>query len=200
MATRWQEGVCWPWRQAGSSPVEENTAAMPCWAQRRLESQSTVSTSFCSKDPSDIILPGLQPLPIAHAGSARTDTVHSEHQHPHTNEQSTRNTLKLAPIHARNRGSCNKQDSSDNIRPLCWDSYASFLHISNKMDAESLLIHLSSPKPQTEDGHEKSSVCPASPPSATGLLLRSPRPAEEDRKRMEDMLQRMLIQRRDFFL
>lgn len=83
LATRWQEGVCRRWRQTGSSPVEENTAAMACWAQRRLESQCTVSTSSSSQDPSDIALPGLQPLPKTHSVSARTHTMHSVSQHTH---------------------------------------------------------------------------------------------------------------------
>lgn len=71
-------------RQAGSLPVEESTAAMACWAQRRLASQCTVSASSRSQEPSDIALslPGLQPLPIDthcqrtyHALSEPTHTV-----------------------------------------------------------------------------------------------------------------------------
>lgn len=87
------------WRQAGSSPVEENTAAMPCWAQRRLESQCTVSASSSSQDPGDIALPGLQPLPIAHSVSTRTHTMHSS-EPTHTHEHSNGNTLKLALSHS----------------------------------------------------------------------------------------------------
>lgn len=85
MATRWQKGVCRQWRQAGSSPVEENTAAMACWAQRRLESQCTVSTSSSSQDPSDIALPGLQPLPVTHLVSAHTHIPCIQWANTHTN-------------------------------------------------------------------------------------------------------------------
>lgn len=56
-ATRWQEGVCWLTRQhcvllllCGGTGRGE-AAAMPCWAQRRLESQSTVSTSPSLQGP-----------------------------------------------------------------------------------------------------------------------------------------------------
>lgn len=42
-----------------------------------LESQSTVSTSSNSQDPSDIALPGLQPLPLTNSVSAHTHTMHS---------------------------------------------------------------------------------------------------------------------------
>lgn len=60
---------------------------MPCWAQRRLESQSTASTSSSFTDPSDIALPGLQPLPITHLGSTCTHTMHWEPTHTHTHTQ-----------------------------------------------------------------------------------------------------------------
>ena len=135
MATRWQEGVCRRCRQAGrpaplSSPVEENAAAMPCWAQRRLESQCTVSTSSSSQDPSDIALPRLQPLPVTHSVSARTHTMHSASQtHAYTNTHSTSNTLKLA----LSRSTWHQQRTvTDIFHHLKESKHSCFLHIANK--------------------------------------------------------------------
>lgn len=143
MATRWQEGVCRQWRQAGSSPVEENTAAMPCWAQRRLESQCTVSTSSSSQDPSDIALPGLQPLPITHSVSTRTHTMHSVSQHTHTLLAIPSNYHILYGI---NRG----LDYSKHENGQLW-FYISTLKspiniLITKMDAGPSATHISSPQ------------------------------------------------------
>lgn len=133
MATRWQEGVCRQWRQAGSSPVEENTAAMACWAQRRLESQCTVSTSSSSQDPSDIALPGLQPLPITHSVSARTHTMHSvSQQHTPPAIPSNQHYHILWEDWILGKMKINNCDENVNISSLKGFNYVSFLHITNK--------------------------------------------------------------------
>lgn len=168
MATRWQEGVCRLWRQAGSSPVEENTAAMPCWAQRRLESQCTVSTSSSSQDPSDIALPGLQPLPITHSVSTRTHSMHSVSQHTHTHPWTVRwqylqtSTITFYMTTTEDRITENRNSTfyistsqSPITHPFC-------ILLTKMVAGPSVTTHLFAPKPH---GHEKPSVFTT--PSAT---------------------------------
>lgn len=198
MATRWQEGVCWLWKEGGTLPVEDNTAAMPCWAQWRHESRSTASTSSNCTDPSDIAITGLQPLPSAYSGSTHTHTMDLESQHTHTPVNSRlATTSTFSSIWHQPWSVLTKMGKT--ITPFSFfvmGTITSSLPVKNKMDASLRRRHTS--RLQIYRLAQEALI-----DHGTHLFLSSSGGRGQHRKTeksMGAMLQRMLIQRRDFFL